>query len=404
MKLLIYLSIILITGCTFNKTDTVEFRGVNRQGIYSESELLNKWPVNGPELIMKTDGVGRGFSSPVLYNETIYVTGIKEDTVDVVSAYSLKGNLIWEKEYGHSWSGSYPDTRSTPTIEKNRIYLASGMGEVVSINAENGDILWSENAHENFQGEVRSWGIAESVLLTKKNVIYIVGGEETSVVAYNKDDGSLAWKSKSLGGKKAYSSPIIIERGGQIIILALTDTYLMGINPENGDFFWKYKIVQHFVGEFGKGAYTNPPLYNNGNIFVCSGYGHPGVMLNLAEDGMSVSLKWKNETLDPHHGGAVLVNENIYGSNWQNNSQGKWASINWETGKLNWETEWYNKGSVIFADEPSGNLDSANAEELHQLFFSLRKEYNQTIIIVTHNEELADMSDRKIVMRDGKIV
>lgn len=62
-----------------------------------------------------------------------------------------------------------------------------------------------------------------------------------------------------------------------------------------------------------------------------------------------------------------------------------------------------NNPSVIFADEPSGNLDSANAEELHQLFFSLRDTYNQSIIIVTHNEELANMSDRKIVMRDGLI-
>jgi len=63
-----------------------------------------------------------------------------------------------------------------------------------------------------------------------------------------------------------------------------------------------------------------------------------------------------------------------------------------------------NSPSVIFADEPSGNLDTANAQELHQLFFSLRDEYNQSIIIVTHNEDLANMSDRKIVMKDGKIV
>lgn len=63
-----------------------------------------------------------------------------------------------------------------------------------------------------------------------------------------------------------------------------------------------------------------------------------------------------------------------------------------------------NSPSVIFADEPSGNLDTANAQELHQLFFSLRDEFNQSIIIVTHNEELANMSDRKIVMKDGKIV
>jgi lipoprotein-releasing system ATP-binding protein len=60
-----------------------------------------------------------------------------------------------------------------------------------------------------------------------------------------------------------------------------------------------------------------------------------------------------------------------------------------------------NQPKVIFADEPSGNLDSKNSEELHNLFFKLREEFNQTFVIVTHNEILADMADRKLVMQDG---
>ena len=63
----------------------------------------------------------------------------------------------------------------------------------------------------------------------------------------------------------------------------------------------------------------------------------------------------------------------------------------------------YNSPSVVLADEPSGNLDSAHAKELHQLFFDLRTELGQTFVIVTHNEELAEMADRRLVMRDGVI-
>ena len=62
-----------------------------------------------------------------------------------------------------------------------------------------------------------------------------------------------------------------------------------------------------------------------------------------------------------------------------------------------------NKPDVIFADEPSGNLDTASAENLHQLFFKLRDEMGQTFVIVTHNEELANMADRKLIMVDGKL-
>ena len=63
-----------------------------------------------------------------------------------------------------------------------------------------------------------------------------------------------------------------------------------------------------------------------------------------------------------------------------------------------------NEPKIIFADEPTGNLDSANARDLHQLFFELRKQFNQTFLIVTHNEELAQMSDRILHMKDGKII
>ena len=63
-----------------------------------------------------------------------------------------------------------------------------------------------------------------------------------------------------------------------------------------------------------------------------------------------------------------------------------------------------NTPDIVFADEPTGNLDTANARELHQLFFQLREQFKQTFLIVTHNEELAQLSDRTLTMKDGKIV
>ncbi|MEN9973963.1 MAG: hypothetical protein RIS20_2310 [Bacteroidota bacterium] len=63
-----------------------------------------------------------------------------------------------------------------------------------------------------------------------------------------------------------------------------------------------------------------------------------------------------------------------------------------------------NQPAVIFADEPSGNLDTKNAQELHELFFQLREEFKQTFVIVTHNESFAQMADRSLVMRDGNFI
>ena len=342
-----------------------QWNGPNRDGIFPETKLLKKWPDGGPALILKIEGVGRGYSQPVVYKNVIYITGIKQDTMDVLSSYDLKGKLIWETNYGHIWSGTYPDTRSTPTIENNRIYLVSGMGEVVCLNLQDGKIIWSQNPFKDFKGKSRAWGIAESVLLTDKNAVSVIGGAETTVVAYNKTDGSLAWKTKSVGGTRAYSSPLLIERGGLKLIMAQASEYLMGINPDNGEFIWTYKTIDHFKGKTdnGRGDFTNTPLYHDGCIFITSGYDQPGVMLSLAEDGKSVSFKWENINLNTHHGGYVLVNGNIYGSTWINNALGRWASLVWETGELNLVKEWNNKGSIISADgliyiyeEKNGNL------------------------------------------------
>jgi len=63
-----------------------------------------------------------------------------------------------------------------------------------------------------------------------------------------------------------------------------------------------------------------------------------------------------------------------------------------------------NKPSIIMADEPTGNLDSANAQAIHELFLKLRNELNQTFVMITHNEELAKMTDRTLIMKDGRIV
>ena len=63
-----------------------------------------------------------------------------------------------------------------------------------------------------------------------------------------------------------------------------------------------------------------------------------------------------------------------------------------------------NKPSIVFADEPTGNLDSVHAKELHELFVELRNKFKQTFLIVTHNEEMAEMSDRILHMKDGRIV
>ena len=339
-----------------------EWRGPNRSGIYPDQNLLKSWPEAGPQLLLEISGVGNGYSSPVVSDNTIFVTGIK-DSMDVVSAYGMTGNKKWETVYGNGWNRTFSDTRGTPTVDGNRIYLISGMGQVSCVSAVDGTLIWKVDANYEYKGEANRWGVAESAAISDKAVFYVTGGEETSVIALDKITGKLIWKTKSLGGPNAYASSVIIEIAGLKILLAQTANDLIGVNIENGEILWSFNLIQYHIGETGKGGNMNTPLFYNNEIFVTSGYDHPAIMLSLAEDGKSVKLKWTNPDFDVHMGGAVKIGDSIFGSNWLNNSKGNWMCIDWNTGKTNYETPWFNKGPIISADgmlycqeEKSGNV------------------------------------------------
>lgn len=164
MKLLQIFTLIFLISAVSGQ-ETVQWRGPYRDGIYPEKNLLKKWPESGPTIDSEISGIGKGYSQPVVYKGIIYVTGIKKDTMDVISAYDQRGKLIWDQNYGRSWPNSYPDSRCTPTIQNDKIYLISGMGEVCCLDARDGKKVWFQDAQKEFQGRSGFWGISESVLL-----------------------------------------------------------------------------------------------------------------------------------------------------------------------------------------------------------------------------------------------
>ena len=359
---LLFLSALLILFFTSCENEIAQWRGPARDGIYPDKNLLKEWPANGPTLKLKIEDLGKGLSQPVVYKNKIYITGIKHDTLDVLSVFDSAGKLLWEKEFSIAWKRTYPESRGTPTIEKDRIYLIGGSGELVCLSAKNGDLIWKQDPHSDFEGEYKHWGIVESVLLTKNAALYVTGGENTTVVAYHKKTGDLLWKSPSTGGPKSYASSSLVEWGGKQIALIQSSNDLIGIDVSNGEVLWTYNTIQYH-NKKGSGEGANTPLFYNGEIFVTYGNEQPGLLFGLSDDAKTITLKWQNDILDTHHGGLVLLNGVIYASNMIDNKRGNWAAVDWATGKTLWEENWFTKGSVISADgmlyfyeEKSGNV------------------------------------------------
>lgn len=373
------IALMLLSGITslaaMAQVSPYGWRGPQHNGNYPDTGLLKQWPAEGPQLVFETEDAGKGYSSPVVVGDRVYLTGMNEDeTSEVLHCYNLKGEKQYTVEYGKPWTKSYPDTRTTPAIADGKAYVISGMGEVVCIDCKEGKILWTVDGGTKYGRKTGAWGTSECPLVYDDKVIYTPCGDQTTIVALNKETGQEMWKSRSLNNTSGYVSPIMIEYKGKRQIVGSTATNAFGVNPDNGEIEWTFDDwgPKHYDGQTRDNIAPNSALYHDGKLFFCHGYNVNGFQLKLADDLKSVTCTWRTETLDTHHGGYVLVDGKIYGSNWINNNDGNWCCLDWETGQTKYEEKWQGggagKGSIISADgklyafdERRGNVALVNA-------------------------------------------
>ena len=409
LKIKLFTAIILFLFSISAFAQTIQWRGENRDGHFNETGLMQSWPEGGPELLFSVEGIGKGFSMPVVYDGIIYVTGNK-DSMDYLSAVDLEGNIKWNVPFGHAWYEGNTESRSTPTIVEDRAFVISGSGVVACLDTEAGDIIWSVEGFKKFEGRHGEWGIAESPLVIDNKVIYTPGGNKTTVVALDKNTGETLWMTKSLKDTTAYVSPILVEYGGKKIIVGVTASFIYGVDAKDGTFLWSYKYYDLETPLWHVWAPVInciSPIYHEGHIYVTSGYNHVGLMLELNEESTDVNFVWKDSVLDCHHGGVVLINGYIYGSNWINNSTGNWCCIDWNTGKHMYEREWECKGSIITAenllycyDERRGNVALVEATPEDFNIISSFRIRQGTGPHWAH----PSINDRKLFIRHGEVL
>jgi outer membrane protein assembly factor BamB len=340
------ISVLIATSASFaagRDHSWPQFHGPSRDNISTETGLLENWPDKGPPLIWTADGLGHGFSSVSIAAGRIYTAGnIEKDTV--VTALDLNGQVLWRAVNGRAWMKDYPGSRGTPTIDGNRIYHQSPIGNLVCLEAKTGDIVWEVDILNKVGSKNNKWALAESLLVDGDHVISCPGGPQTCMVALNKNTGSIVWKTPSTGELAGYSSPILIRHEGLRIITTLTAKAIIGVNAENGELLW------HVKHESYADENVMIPIFHDGCIFI-STLATGSVKWKLNVDGSKASLEeiWRTKEMDNHHGGVIFLDGNLYGTSTVVNSK-KWITLDWRTGHNKFMHEGVGKGSLTCAD------------------------------------------------------
>ena len=338
-KTILSLFLILIFASALLAQKPTVWRGGNN-GVYAETGLLKAWPESGPEILWSYEELGEGHSSPVFANDKIYLTGMV-DGEGFIFVLSQDGKLLWKKSYGKEFTDSYPGARSSVVVDGDLMYVYSGYGVLSCMDSGNGDVKWTKNAFEDFDGANITWGVTETVVIDGDILYFTPGGKKNNVVALNRFNGDLIWTSAGKGELSAYCTPLLVELPARKLLVTHTADHILGLDAKNGQLLWDYPHTNRWK------VHANTPIFYNGGLFCFSGYGQGGVKLNLSEDGSSITKAWTKTELDSRMGGMVVVDGYLYGSG---DNAREWRCVNWETGEETYAAKDIAKGVTIYAD------------------------------------------------------
>ncbi len=320
-----------------------QFHGPNRDNISAEKGLPKQWPRGGPALLWTAQGLGHGYSSISIADGMIY-TASSLGGHTVVIALNLEGEVLWQVKNGAAWTGPYPGSRGTPTIDGRRLYHQSPLGNLICLDAKTGDTIWQFNIIEKVRSRVPRWALAESLLVDGNHLISCPGGPQAHMVALNKENGSLIWKSPSTGELAGYASPILLEHAGLRMITTLTAKSFIGINADTGDLLWR---VRH-ESPYDENIMT--PIFHDGCVFISTPLaGSVKWKVNVHNGKVSLEELWRTRELDNHHGGVILVNGNLYGSSTARNKN-LFVCLDWKSGRRRYRGKCVGKASLTYAD------------------------------------------------------
>jgi outer membrane protein assembly factor BamB len=324
--------------------DWPQWMGPQRDNIWREEGLIEKFPDDGPTILWRTPVAG-GYAGPAVTEGRVYLMdyvthdNVRVDNFDrkassgterVLCLDEKTGEIKWKHEYPVTYTISYPaGPRCTPTVQDGKVYALGAEGNLNCLDAASGDVIWSKDFHSEYNTKSALWGYASHPLIDGDNLICIVGGEGSHVVAFDKNTGSERWKALT-SPEQGYAPPTIFDAGGARQLILLRPNAVTSVDPATGNEFWSvpYEATSNSI-------IMSPVL--SGDLLYAAGYNNKSLLLKLASDKPGAEVVWRDRgpnAISPINVQPYAEDGVLYGFD----QKGVLRAIDLESGNKLWET------------------------------------------------------------------
>ena len=329
-------------------SDWIQWGGPHRNFISDTKGLAPTWPATGPRRLWERE-LGEGYSAIAAERGMLFTMYRKGDNEIAIALDAATGKTVWEYSYAAPFPPQYdmsngPGPHATPLVSGNFVFTSGATGKLHCLDKKTGKLLWSHDLISEFQGTVRVNGYSCSPIAYKDTIVMMVGGPSSSLVAFNRKDGSVAWKKHDF--KNSTSSPIVINVDGQDQLVAFMYGDIVGVDPNSGNLLWSHPHPVEY------GLNTSTPVWGSDNLlFMSSGYdgGSRVLKLSRAGDKTTVEELWANRLMRVHFSNAIRVGDVIYGSS-GDFGPAPFTAVDVKTGKVLWRHRSFPRASFLFAD------------------------------------------------------
>lgn len=325
--------------------DWPQWMGPNRADIWTETDILEKFPEGGPKFLWRKPLHG-GFAGPAVVAGKVYVTDYLKLEGDnrpaptkrnalkgkerILCLDAKTGNEVWKHEYECNYAISYPaGPRCTPTVADGKVWTLGAMGDLLCLDAGTGKVIWSKNLPDTYKTPVPLWGYAGHPLVYKNLLVVTAGGAGSAVVALERDTGKEVWKALD-APEIGYSPPTLIEAGGTTQLLIFNGKGIHSLAPETGKLHWFAPLAT---------AYSMAIMApcKGGDYLFAGGHSGRSLGLKLDPNKPAVTTAWqgaRNVGLAPVSGTPFVEDGVAYGID----GDGTFRAMRMATGERLWGT------------------------------------------------------------------